>query len=68
MRRAELSRSAIARIAEAGEAEEHHRPGRGLGNRAAHGEVEAEAAGPVSDKRVAEGQIDVGPEARSPDR
>jgi hypothetical protein len=47
-------------IAEAREADQHHGPG--LGDRAAHGEVEGKAAGPVSDKFVAEGQVDVGPE------
>src|SRR6202034_1996480 len=44
------------------EADQHHRPGRGLGRRAkaSHSEVETKAAGPVSDERVAEGQVDGG--------
>ena len=48
------------------EADQHHRPGRGLGNRAADGEVETEAARPVSDKIVSEGQVDVGPPKSEP--
>jgi hypothetical protein len=63
-RAAGLSTSPTARKAYSGEAEEHHGPGCGFGGRrdAANGEVEAKAAGPVSDKSVAERQVDVGPE------
>src|ERR1700733_9976581 len=58
-------RRPMAGKAQSREANEHHRPGRGLGNRAANGEVEAKATGPVSDKRVAKGQVDIGPEVRA---
>ncbi len=66
LRGARLSRSAIARIAEAREADQHHRPGRGLGNRAADGEVEAKAARPVSDEIIGDGQVDAGPPKLEP--
>ena len=52
----------MAGEAEPREADQHHRPGRGLGDRAANGEVEAKAARPVSDKCVAEGQVEGGPQ------
>ena len=52
----------VARKPEALEADQHHGPGRGLRDCSADGEVEAEAAGPVSEEPVAEGQIEVGSE------
>ena len=66
LRGARLSRSAIARIAEAGEADQHHRPGRGLRNRAADREVVAVPPRPVSDKIVSDGQVDAGPPKSEP--
>src|SRR6185312_466603 len=53
-----FSRGLEPRKAKAREADQHHRPGRSLGNRAADGEVESKAAGPVGDEIVAERQID----------
>ena len=63
-----LARGAIASEAEACEAEQHHRPRRGLRNRATYGEVETKAAGPIRDEIVPERQIDARAPSRSPDR
>jgi len=57
-----LPRPAPAHDASARETEQHHRPSRRFGYRAANSEVETKAAGPVSSQRVANGQIDIGAE------